>query len=72
LHAEAKTEVRDLVLARKTSGFDFSFNSANAESAGDQEAGHIFQVAIDAMLQRFGVDKFEIDSAVLARRRVGE
>ena len=60
------------MLARVTRGVDFSFNPANAKSAGNQDAGYIFQLAIDAALQGFGIYKFQVDSTVFARRGMGE
>ena len=56
LHAEAETEERHLVLARELRRLDFSFHAALAEAARNQDAGHIFELAIDAILQRLRVD----------------
>ena len=51
---------------------NFSFHAALAESAGDKNAGDIFELAVDAVLERFRIDQFQIDPAILARGRVGE
>src|SRR5207249_11964281 len=72
LHAETKTQKRNLALAGETRGVDFSFNTANAKSAGNQDADNIFQLGIDAMLQGFGFNKFQIDSTVLPCSGVSE
>ena len=72
LHAKAETKIRNLLLARVTGGIDFSFSSASAKSARNQDAGHILKLAIDALLQRFGIDKFEIDFAIFVGPSVGE
>jgi len=42
LHAQAKPKEWNLVLSRKTRGFDFSFNAAKTKTAGNQNTGHIF------------------------------
>ncbi len=72
LHAEAKPEVRHLVFAREPRRANFSFDAALAKSARNQNAGDIFELAIDAVLQRLRVDQFQVDAAILARGRVGE
>ena len=72
LHAQAQTKERDSVLASVTRGVDFSFRSANAKSTGNENAGYIFQLVIDAIREGFSIDKFEIDSAVFARGGVGQ
>ena len=41
LHAETKTEIRNLVLAREARGVDLSLHTANAEPAGNQDPRHI-------------------------------
>jgi len=51
LHTETKTEKWNVVLARVTRGIDFSFSSANTKPARNQDAGHIFQLGVDAVLQ---------------------
>src|SRR5262249_53758595 len=58
--------------ARVTRSANFSFNTANAKSAGNQDAGYIFQLAIDAAIQGFGIYKFQLDPAVFARRGMSE
>ncbi len=72
LHPEAKAEERHLMFAREASGFDFSFHAALAEPSGNEHAGDVLQLAIHSVLQRLGVDQFQIDPAILARGRVGE
>ena len=72
LHTKTKTEIRDLVLARITRSVEFSFNTTNTKSAGNQDAGYIFELAIHAVLQRFGIDKFQVDSAVFTGGGVSE
>ncbi len=63
LHAEAKAEVGNFVLARELRGADFSLDSAFAEPAGNEDAGHVIQLAID---------QAQIDSAIVAGGGVGE
>ena len=72
MHAQAETKKGDSVLASVTRGVDFSFRSANAKSTGNENAGYIFQLVIDAIREGFSIDKFEIDSAVFARGSVGQ
>src|SRR4030095_4587245 len=70
LHAQTQTKKGDSMLASVTRRVDFSFCSANAKSTGNENAGYIFQLVIDAIREGFSIDKFTIDSAVFARRRV--
>ncbi len=51
---------------------DFSFDAALAKSAGNQNAGDISELAIDAVLERLGIDQAQIDPAIVARGGVGE
>src|SRR5262249_35269700 len=56
LHAKTQTEIWNLVLPRVTRRVDFSFNTASAKSARNQDAAHIFQLRVHAVLQRFGIN----------------
>ena len=47
-------------------------SSASAKSTGNENAGYIFQLIIDAIGEGFGIDKLKIDSAVFARGGVGQ
>src|ERR1700746_2543395 len=60
------------MLARIARSLNFSFNTAIAKSAGNENAAHILQLRSDAVLERFGIDQFQIDPAILTRGRVGE
>ena len=51
---------------------DFPFNTALSEATRNQDTGHVLEMAINAALKRFGVDQFQFDPAILARRSVGE
>ena len=42
LHSQAKSEIWNLVLSRKTRSLDLSFNAAKAKTAGNQNTRHIF------------------------------
>src|ERR1700730_1744162 len=42
LHAETKPQIWNLMLTREPGRFDFSLHAALAETAGNQNAGHIF------------------------------
>jgi len=72
LHTEAEPEIRNPMLARVTCCFDFAFDAAVTESTRNQDAGDIFKLRADAVLQRFGIDQFQIDPAILTRSRVGK
>ena len=72
LHAETKPEIGDSMLARVTRRFNFPFHAALTKSAGNQNAGDIFQLCADAVLERFRINQFQIDPAILARRGMSE
>ena len=58
LHAETKTEKRNIVLARETRGIDLSFSPTNTESPWNQDAGHVFQLVMRRIRDGFSIDKF--------------
>ena len=51
LHAEAKAEIRNSMLARITRRLDFSFDAALAEPARNQNSGDIFQLCAHSVLE---------------------
>src|ERR1041385_1538432 len=72
LHPKTKPEIRHLMLTGKTRGLDFPLDTTLAESTRNQNTGHLLQLSIHAVLERFSVDQFQLDPAILARRRVSE
>src|SRR5947207_5317293 len=56
LHAETKTEIWNLMLARETCSIDFSLYAANAKATWNQNAGNILQSPIHAVLQQFSIE----------------
>src|SRR5207248_8795618 len=55
-----------------TSSSNLSFHAAFPESARYQNTGNTFKPAIDAILQGFGVDQFQINPAILAGSGMGK
>src|SRR5207253_2421220 len=72
LHAETEPEIWNLVFPRETRRADLAFYSAFPETTGDKNACNVFEMSIDAIHQRFRIDQLQINSAILARGRVGE
>ena len=52
LHAETKAEIGQLIFPGETRRFDFAFHPAFAKPARDENAGDIFELAIDSILER--------------------
>ena len=72
LHAKTKAEIGNVVLASEFGRADFAFDAALAKTTGDQHTGDVFEMAVHAPLQRFRVDQFQFDAAILARPGMGE
>ena len=71
LHAQADAEIRNLLLAGVLNSFQHAFDAALAESAGNQDAVHVFQLRLHGLvagLETLGFDPVHVELEVVGER----